>query len=451
MIDFEHVNILKSHLLFDLCGKTQASFPNHLDLHHSKQAQSNLFTSNRENPMGNEFHAISSTPQSTMPFSSSSSLTSSISSSQQLQFFNNYFNQLANIASCNKLSAFSPIDVKKKDVKAHKSNVNESHLIRSKAHEENEDDVQQKMISSKNTIKIEHISSRSSTTSSPSFSSNALYSPVNKSHPLNATNMNARNSEINSYSSPSSSSTSSASASSSSTSSSSSSSFKQINKRKLTSSIEKCSELTHSKHSNNENGNEHELDGQMASTSKSFRQNSLNSANNNNNNNKLMKNANGGIDWKITMLDGTQTVELNMADELGKQKKTHVCLFCGKIYNRKYGLKIHLRTHTGYKPLKCKVCLRPFSDPSNLNKHVRLHSQGETPYRCPYCDKILVRKRDLDRHILSRHSTNSTNLLNTTDKMNDVQNEYDMSDYFEQSSSSYVLSTSQPKIEPSFD
>ena len=111
-----------------------------------------------------------------------------------------------------------------------------------------------------------------------------------------------------------------------------------------------------------------------------------------------------GIDWKITMLDGTQTVELNVADEMGKQKKTHVCLFCGKIYNRKYGLKIHLRTHTGYKPLKCKVCSRPFSDPSNLNKHVRLHSQGDTPYRCPYCGKILVRKRDLDRHVISRHS-----------------------------------------------
>ena len=113
---------------------------------------------------------------------------------------------------------------------------------------------------------------------------------------------------------------------------------------------------------------------------------------------------NNGVDWKITMLDGTQTVELNVSDEMGKHKKTHVCLFCGKIYNRKYGLKIHLRTHTGYKPLKCKVCSRPFSDPSNLNKHVRLHSQGDTPYRCPYCGKILVRKRDLDRHIISRHS-----------------------------------------------
>lgn len=188
----------------------------------------------------------------------------------------------------------------------------------------------------------------------------------------------------------------------------------------------------------------------MASTSKSLGRNSLLNANNS----KLMKNPGGagaGIDWKITMLDGTQTVELNMADELGKQKKTHVCLFCGKIYNRKYGLKIHLRTHTGYKPLKCKVCLRPFSDPSNLNKHVRLHSQGETPYRCPYCDKILVRKRDLDRHILSRHSNNNANLLDTTDKMNDEHNEYEMSDYFEQSSSSYVLSTSQPKIEPNFN
>ncbi|KAK3097739.1 hypothetical protein FSP39_012661 [Pinctada imbricata] len=87
-----------------------------------------------------------------------------------------------------------------------------------------------------------------------------------------------------------------------------------------------------------------------------------------------------------------------------KSKKGHLCIYCGKLYSRKYGLKIHLRTHTGYKPLKCKVCLRPFGDPSNLNKHVRLHAEGETPYRCEFCGKVLVRRRDLERHLKSRHS-----------------------------------------------
>jgi RNase P subunit RPR2 len=90
-----------------------------------------------------------------------------------------------------------------------------------------------------------------------------------------------------------------------------------------------------------------------------------------------------------------------------KSAKGHLCIYCGKLYSRKYGLKIHLRTHTGYKPLKCKVCQRPFGDPSNLNKHIRLHADGDTPYRCRHCGKVLVRRRDLERHIRSRHPNES--------------------------------------------
>ncbi|XP_048509865.1 PR domain zinc finger protein 13 [Athalia rosae] len=92
-----------------------------------------------------------------------------------------------------------------------------------------------------------------------------------------------------------------------------------------------------------------------------------------------------------------------IVSNLGKSKQGHLCIYCGKVYSRKYGLKIHIRTHTGYKPLKCKYCLRPFGDPSNLNKHVRLHAEGDTPYKCELCGKVLVRRRDLERHIKSRH------------------------------------------------
>ncbi|XP_013185189.1 zinc finger protein 333 [Amyelois transitella] len=96
-----------------------------------------------------------------------------------------------------------------------------------------------------------------------------------------------------------------------------------------------------------------------------------------------------------------------LAAEWGKSTNGHLCLYCGKIYSRKYGLKIHIRTHTGYKPLRCRYCLRAFGDPSNLNKHVRLHANegnesGE--HACPFCGKRLARRRDLLRHVRARHA-----------------------------------------------
>ncbi|XP_072940912.1 uncharacterized protein Prdm13 [Epargyreus clarus] len=107
-----------------------------------------------------------------------------------------------------------------------------------------------------------------------------------------------------------------------------------------------------------------------------------------------------------------------LAAAWGRSADGHVCVYCGKLYSRKYGLKIHIRTHTGYKPLRCRHCLRAFGDPSNLNKHVRLHAQarggaggsggagaggGGAPHACAQCGAALARRRDLERHVRARH------------------------------------------------
>ncbi|KAJ8732399.1 hypothetical protein PYW07_014998 [Mythimna separata] len=110
-----------------------------------------------------------------------------------------------------------------------------------------------------------------------------------------------------------------------------------------------------------------------------------------------------------------------LATEWGRARGGHVCVYCGKMYSRRYGLKIHLRTHTGYRPLRCRHCMRAFGDPSNLNKHERLHAArsgagpgqgppgpaGPARYACPLCGRALARRRDLERHVRTHTHTHT--------------------------------------------
>ncbi|XP_023723526.1 gastrula zinc finger protein XlCGF7.1 isoform X2 [Cryptotermes secundus] len=79
-------------------------------------------------------------------------------------------------------------------------------------------------------------------------------------------------------------------------------------------------------------------------------------------------------------------------------KRTHVCAFCGKSFNRKQHLTDHTRMHTQERPYTCDLCKKSFSRKGYLKIHLRLHS-GHQPFSCKICSKSFNQKSQLETHV----------------------------------------------------
>jgi len=92
----------------------------------------------------------------------------------------------------------------------------------------------------------------------------------------------------------------------------------------------------------------------------------------------------------------------------GKKKAIRfMCDACEKGFRKRSEVVVHIRVHTGERPLKCSMCDRRFAHPSNLRAHERKHPDTKFTCTVPGCGETFSDPDLLKSHTLAHQHTSN--------------------------------------------